>query len=206
MTPPSEPRTFTEAARRAQLIGSAIEAVNELGYAGASLSAIAHRAHVAKSAIVYYFGTKDSLMSALMDHVFARMGESIVAAVEAHTTAAEQLRAYVTASLTHTGRYRSEVTAGVAVAVAHRDSSGVPAYLAHEEDDTAPLRQILRAGIDEGSFRDLDVAHAAEAVEAVLDVAVTTVQRDPDANLEKLGEELMRFIAQGLSSCSPEAA
>ena len=50
--------TFTEAARRTQIIECAIETLATLGYAQASLAHIAKRAGISKGVIVYYFSSK----------------------------------------------------------------------------------------------------------------------------------------------------
>ncbi len=53
--------TFTEAARRTQIIECAIETLATLGYAQASLAHIAKRAGISKGVIVYYFSSKEEL-------------------------------------------------------------------------------------------------------------------------------------------------
>ena len=53
--------TFTEAARRTQIIACAIETLATLGYAQASLAHIAQRAGISKGVIVYYFSSKEEL-------------------------------------------------------------------------------------------------------------------------------------------------
>src|ERR1051326_6821589 len=53
--------TFTEAARRTQIIECAIETLATLGYAQASLAQIAKRAGISKGVIVYYFSSKEEL-------------------------------------------------------------------------------------------------------------------------------------------------
>ena len=52
-------RTFTETARRAQIIAAAIDTIAELGYGQASLARIAETAGTSKGVIIYHFGGKD---------------------------------------------------------------------------------------------------------------------------------------------------
>ena len=60
----------TERTRRA-LLEATVEAIAELGYAGASTTEIARRAGVSRGAQLHHFPTKLHLVSAALDHVFA---------------------------------------------------------------------------------------------------------------------------------------
>src|ERR1700678_4434230 len=68
-------QSFIEAARRAQIIECAIDAIAELGFAQASLAQIAKRAGVSTGVISYYFAGKDDLIRAVAAHVYA-VGEA----------------------------------------------------------------------------------------------------------------------------------
>lgn len=203
---PSDPhaRTFTETARRAQLIGAAIATVNEIGYHRASLSAIAERAGVAKSAIVYYFSSKESLLLSVVEDVFTRLDEAITPLVLAQTDPAAQLRTYARAYLAHVDTHRAEVTAGIEIVVSHRTDDGTPLYLTGTAEDTKLLRDILTAGMDAGVFRRMSLDFAVSIVEALLDVWTTDLQRDLNAELDALGEETIVILMQGLAA-SPAA-
>lgn len=197
----SEPsaRTFTETARRAQLIGAAITTVNEVGYHRASLSAIAERAGVAKSAIVYYFSSKESLLLSVVDDVFTRLDEAITPVVLAKTDPAEQLRTYARAYLAYVDTHRAEVAAGIEIVVSHRTEDGTPLYLTGTTEDTKLLREILTAGMSAGVFRRMSLEFAVNIVEALLDVWTTDLQRDLHAEIDVLGEQTIVFLMQGLA-------
>lgn len=57
--PRGSSRSFIESARRRQLIEAAVATVNDVGYHRASLAEIAGRAQIAKSAVAYYFSSKE---------------------------------------------------------------------------------------------------------------------------------------------------
>ena len=59
-------RTFTETARRAQIVTAAIDTIAELGYGRASLARIAETAGTSKSVILYHFSGKDDLITAML--------------------------------------------------------------------------------------------------------------------------------------------
>src|SRR5437868_14750695 len=62
--------TFTEAARRTQIIECAIETLATLGYAQASLAQIAKRAGISKGVIVYYFSSKGVLFEQVIQAIY----------------------------------------------------------------------------------------------------------------------------------------
>lgn len=198
--PSHEPQqTFTEAARRAQIVQSAITTVNEIGYHRASLAEIAQRAAVAKSAIVYYFGSKDTLLLHVLDHVFSAMDAAVETAVAAEQAPRERLGAYARSYLDHIDVHRHEVAAAVTILVSHRGADGIPLYLTRSDDDTALLRSILSDGMAAGAFRQLPLAAAVTIAESLLDVAITAVQFDLDADLAALTEETIDFLFRGLA-------
>ena len=51
-------RTFTETARRAQIVAAAIDTIAELGYGQASMARIAERVGITKGVIAYHFDGK----------------------------------------------------------------------------------------------------------------------------------------------------
>ena len=74
MTAPAPRRTQAErtATTRLALLDATIEALAELGYVGASTTEIARRAGVSRGAQLHHFPTKHDLVSAALDHGFAR--------------------------------------------------------------------------------------------------------------------------------------
>lgn len=188
---PSPSRTFTETARRAQLIAAAITTVNEIGYHRASLSEIAQRAGVAKSAIVYYFSSKESLLLSVLEDVFTRLETAVAQTVDAAAEPAEQLRDYARGYLYYLDGHRAEVTAGIEIVVSHRTEDGTPLYLTGTDEDSQTLRGILTAGMDAGVFRRMPLRVAVSLVEALLDVPTTELQRDLEADIEPFAVEIV---------------
>jgi AcrR family transcriptional regulator len=191
-------RSFIETARRRQLIDAAVATVNEVGYHRASLAEIGKRAGIVKSAIGYYFSSKEALLLELVAEAFAALGESVLDAVSRHEQPTARLRAYAEAYLAHVDAHRHAIAAAVEIVVSHRTADGTPLYLVEDEDDTALLRSILTAGMDEGAFRRMPVAVVTGLVEAVLDHAITVVQRDPGADLGDLRAHAVPFLFRSL--------
>ncbi|MDA4893859.1 TetR/AcrR family transcriptional regulator [Streptomyces sp. MS2A] len=195
---PSGP-TFTETARRRQLLDAAVDAVTELGYHRASLAEIAKRAAIAKSAVVYYFTAKEALLLELVDSVFTALGDDLVSAVAGMSGPTDRLRAYAEAYLAHVDAHRRRIAAAVEIVVSHRLADGRPLYLVEADDDTALLRGILAQGMEDGAFRRLPLDVAVGLAESVLDRAITVVQRDPDADLRDLRRHALPFLLRAFA-------
>lgn len=100
MSDASRVLTFTEQARREQLVGVTIRLVAERGYADTSLSRIAERAGITKAAVLYYFGSKDALVQAALRHVLDAMVTAVGGAVE-DAEPADRPAAYVRTMIAH---------------------------------------------------------------------------------------------------------
>ncbi|WP_159498337.1 TetR/AcrR family transcriptional regulator [Microbacterium sp. 18062] len=192
--------TFTETARRAQLIEAAIDTVNEVGYHRASLAEIARRAQVAKSAVLYYFPSKEALLLHVVEHVFTALDERLVVAVAAASGAVDRLRTYAETYIDYVDTHRSELTAGLEIVVSHRTPDGTPLYLTGAEEDTALLRRILGEGMEQGLFRRMPLRTAVDIVEAVLDASATTLQRDRHADLAPFRDQGVAVLMAGLAA------
>ncbi|MBW1639755.1 TetR family transcriptional regulator [Microbacterium resistens] len=190
--------SFIEAARRRQLVEAAIATVNEIGYHRASLAEIASRAGIVKSAVVYYFASKEGLLLDLVGTVFASLGESVLAAVDGLDEPAARLRAYAEAYVGHVDIHRRAIAAAVEIVVSHRTADGTPLYLIDDEEDTALLRSIVRAGMEHGVVRRMPLDVATGLAESVLDRAITLVQREPDIDLGELRAQVVPFLFRGL--------
>ncbi|PFG18638.1 TetR/AcrR family transcriptional regulator [Serinibacter salmoneus] len=189
--------TFIEAARRAQIIDGAIDVIAERGYHAASLASIAARAGVAKSALLYYFDSKDALLRQVLEEVFAEIEKRVEAAVAAQSDAAARLMAYASTYLQMVDEQRRRVVAAVTIAVAHRDADGTPLYLVPEESEGLLLR-LVRTGLASGAVRGESARDVASVIEHLLDASITHVQRDPDADLRGITREILRLIRDGV--------
>lgn len=112
--------TFTEAARRRQIVAAAIETIAELGYARASFAQIARRAGLSSPGLIsYHFANKDDLISQVVAEVYATGGE-VVHPNSADTTSAWlALRGYLEGSLTFYATHRTHLRALVQILQGH---------------------------------------------------------------------------------------
>lgn len=196
-------RSFIEEARRVQIEAAAIASVNDVGYHRASMADIAARAGIAKSAIAYYYDSKEALLLQIVDGAFSALGAALVAAVPTTGSAAQRLAAYAEAYLEHVDRHRTAIAAAAEIVVSHRGADGRPLYLDEQDQDTALLRNVLKAGMDSGEFRPLPIDVAVAIVESLLDRTIMMVQRDASADLSVYRSTVVPFLQSALAPDHP---
>lgn len=88
--------------RKAQIIDQALQIVGELGYYGFTIQGLAERCGISNAGLLYYFGSKDKLLLALLDEI-ERRGEDrvehLVAAATQDAQSTEQTYAATVALL-----------------------------------------------------------------------------------------------------------
>ena len=147
-------RTFTETARRAQIVAAAIDTIAELGYGQASLARIAETAGTSKGVIIYHFGGKDELIRELVAEVVAGGVAYMEPQIDAEPTGAGKLRAYIESNLAFIREHRNHMVAIVEIVLNARAADGSPLYdLAVQDDGVAALQQLLAYFQGTGEFR-----------------------------------------------------
>lgn len=86
--------------RRSQIVDEAIRIVGERGYYGFTVEALAQRCGISNAGLLYYFGSKDSLLLTLLDEIERREEEymaPLLSLVEERVrTKRDRMRAIVT--------------------------------------------------------------------------------------------------------------
>jgi AcrR family transcriptional regulator len=188
-----EERTFTETARRAQIVTAAIETIAELGYGQASLARIAERIGVSKGVISYHFAGKEELVRGVIADVIAKAMAYVRPWVEAETTGRGRLRAAIESNVAFMGEYRQHMVALLEIAANTRgaDSSPNPALARMMQDSTGALRELLAACQATGEFRaDFDPRVMATAIRAAIDVVPRRLVVEPGFDVGHYGREL----------------
>lgn len=180
-------RTFTEAARRAQIVTAAIEVIAEIGYAKASFSQIAKHAGLSSTGMIsYHFAGKDDLLAACVaeiEQVTDAFMQSRIAAADGYVAV---LRAYVEANVALVGVHSAAVRALIDIV------RNVPAQRAGVNQRLAVFEEHFRSGQAAGAFRPFDIRTVTTALTSGLDaVVVTAAANVPEpAELARIGREL----------------
>jgi TetR/AcrR family fatty acid metabolism transcriptional regulator len=163
-------RTFTETARRAQIITAAIGTIAELGYGQASLARIAETAGTSKGVIMYHFDGKDELVREVVAELVARGEAYMRPRIEAESTGAGMLSAYIESNLAFLRENHNHVIATVEIVLNARGADGRRLFDTGPGAGVAALRGLLARFQDTGEFRsDFDPFVVATAIRAAID-------------------------------------
>jgi AcrR family transcriptional regulator len=194
-------RTFTESARRAQIVTAAIEVIAEAGYGRASFSRIAKHAGLSSTGMIsYHFAGKDDLLTACVaeiEQVTDAFMQSRIAAADGHVAV---LRAYVEANVDLVGVHPAAVRALIDIV------RNVPAQRTGVNQRLAVFEEHFRSGQAAGAFRPFDTRTVTLALTSGLDAVVVTAAADvPEpAELARIGRELADLYVQA-TALNPES-
>jgi AcrR family transcriptional regulator len=179
--------------RRRQIVELAEELFAERGYAGASMDELARRAGVTKPVVYEAFGSKDGLFRACVERAFARMAESVAAAVRAQTDPEARLRAGGLAFLRFAADNR------VAWDLMAMDGGGRFA------DQTPGVRRsqakliyelMLEGAADDVDGRELEAA--AYAVNSAYEGAALWMWEHPETPIDQVADWIVDLLIPGL--------
>lgn len=180
-------RTFTETARRAQIVEAAIAVIAEAGYVHASFALIAKRAGLSSTGLIsYHFASKDELIGEVISTIFTQIEEFMGQRLGQPANATTALRAYIEANIAFIGSHRAQMRALLDIFL----HGGLPYDATTERTVRAPLEDILRWGQESGEFRSFNPQVLASVVQRAIDGLPMLLTTDPDTNVEDYGREI----------------
>jgi TetR/AcrR family transcriptional regulator, fatty acid metabolism regulator protein len=184
--------TFTEAARRAQIVTAAIDTIAEIGYGQASLARIAERGGTSKGVITYHFAGKDELIREVVAEVLAKGEAYMVPRILAESSGRGMLRAYIDSNLGFMREHRNHLVAFLEIFLNARGEDGSPLIDQGTLEHQATSLELLLAHFQAaGDFRaDFDPQVMAVAIRGAIDQVPLRLARDPDLDLDRYAREL----------------
>lgn len=180
-------RTFTEAARRAQIVAAAIETIAEVGYARASFALIAKRAGLSSTGLIsYHFTDKDDLIAQVVAEVFGEIERFMKHRMEHQSSAAAALRTYIQANAEFIGTHRVQMKAFLDIFL----NGGFHYDETTERTVVSPLEEILRWGQASGEFRAFDVRVMAMVIQRAVDGLPFLLATYPDTDVDAYAREV----------------
>lgn len=187
-------RTFTETARRAQIVRAAIETIAEVGYARASYAQIAKRAGLSSTGLIsYHFASKGELIEQVVSEVVTEISRFMANRVGARADAAGRLRAYIEGNIEFIASHRSQMKALLYIFL----SGGLHYDGTTDHTVTSYIEEILRQGQDGGEFRDFDCRVMAMAIQRAIDGLPLLLESNPDLDLGAYANELVTLFHLG---------
>jgi AcrR family transcriptional regulator len=199
---PSEtrkPRTFTEAARRAQIIGAAIDTIAEVGFGRASLARIGERVGISKGLIGYHFAGKDDLIEQVVLEVLEQ-GKAYMRPriVDAMSTGSGFLRAYIESNLAFMREHRNYMVAVVEIERSGLTADGRERFHTHADaiDEATQIlgRHLAHYQAVGELCPDFDPNVMAVAIRAVIDAVLHRYARAPDLDVDNYATEIANLF------------
>jgi AcrR family transcriptional regulator len=199
----SAPEPTANDARRAQMLTAAAELISERGFAQTRIVDVAERVGVSPGLVVYYFATKDQLLTAALRHSESAYYVAVEGLVHARGTLAQRLETLI--DLT----FLSEDSDGVPWSWGLWLDLWVQAYRhpqvaidRRELDDQwrSLITRMVQSGIDSGEIGDVDVEEFAVSWAALLDgLSVQVAMADPHVDLARARKLALKFAWRELS-------
>jgi AcrR family transcriptional regulator len=203
----SEPKkvTFTQTARRTQIVAAAIEVIAEIGWAQTSIRKIADRVGVAMSAVLYHFGTKDNLVDAIIEQMYRSALAAVAPALQAENTSAGRLAAYIRANIAYFDTHRTHLAALAQLGAGYQptdgrrfDELGMTDELREELTVLDPTA-ILLAGQREQEFGEFPVGSMSTALRGAVNAVVEKILHEPDFDAHAYAEDLVNIFGRAMA-------
>lgn len=164
-------RTFIEEARRTQIIEAAIDVLNEVGYAKASLAKIAKKCGMSTSLTLYHFDDRQALMTAVLRELDHTWNEYVNGKLSEVHTVRERLHTYIEANLAFMGTRPKYFGALIELNFNARDlKTGLSFHDSVEDTLLDYLKNLLTEGQKCGNFKtDFDPSMMALSIRGAID-------------------------------------
>jgi AcrR family transcriptional regulator len=188
--------------RREQMLRAALVVICERGYAETRISDVAERIGISPALVIYYFKTKDQLLTEAIRYSEDSWYGACQRRMAALPTAAARITELVAMScLTED---KSDPTASWVIwldfwAQAARNAEVAAVRQKSDERWRETLSELVQAGQQAGEFRDVDPDAFAALLSALLDgMAVQIALDDPVVDSVRAFELSMQFAAEQL--------
>jgi TetR/AcrR family fatty acid metabolism transcriptional regulator len=168
--------------RREEILEATFEEISEKGFSAVTLQDIADRAGVSKGVISYYFENKDEVFLSLLRWVTERIHHKERKAVQRAEGALAKLSAYVNAAFSSPAENRRFYRVYMDfLALGTRDARYRRINEEFYERCWSIGREIVEAGVKEGTFPPQDAARAGYLIRATIDgCLINWLMRDED--------------------------
>ncbi|MFG2287556.1 TetR/AcrR family transcriptional regulator [Streptomyces sp. NPDC048595] len=191
--------TFTERARRQQLIEATIDLVSTRGYPATSLSAIAERAGLSKAAVLYHFSSKDNLTRAALEQVMGQFSAYVAERLAQAPGPREAVIAYVRAMIGYQQANRRHVRVITEMLLDDEGGTRLKTPGSHDTNDRwQTLATMLTEGQQAGVLREFHPPTIALAIGGAIDGVIAHWLVHPELDLDAAAAELVEFTLHAI--------
>jgi AcrR family transcriptional regulator len=200
------PETHAEN-RREQMLAAAAELIPQRGFANTRIADVARRAGVSPALVIYYFGTKDRLLTEAVRYCERVFDELTQAKLAETSSFIERLETIVELSCRPSGHQAGAWSIWLELwAQALRRHESAASRQALDKEWRALIERIVCDAVASGEVGDVDVPDFVVTFAALLDgLLIQVVLEDPQMSGDRAGDIAMRFARKALGLEHPSA-
>ena len=188
--------------RREQMLHAALEVISARGYADTRIADVAERAGVSPALVIYYFKTKDQLLTEAIRHYEDNWYADGQRRMAGLATAAARLEEFVAMSCLSEEDPEPDSSWQLWLdfwAQAARNAEVAGVRQKSDERWRQVISSLVQEGQEAGEFRDVDVASFAIYLSTLLDgLTIQIALEDPVVDSVRAFELSMAFVADQL--------
>ncbi|RKE21900.1 TetR/AcrR family transcriptional regulator [Streptomyces sp. TLI_171] len=183
-------RTFTESARRQQIVAAAIEVIAEAGYAKASFARIAKQAGLSSTGMIsYHFKGKDDLLREVVAEVLRVAEAYMLPRIDAALGPRGRMRAFIESNIELVAAHPRELAALVEILGSQADDAEGQ-FAASRRAVMDFQEQLVRKAQEDGEYGPFDARVLVTAVRGAIDAVLVRVLREPELDVATSAREL----------------
>jgi TetR/AcrR family transcriptional regulator, fatty acid metabolism regulator protein len=193
-------RRDVSAERKNQILDAAMVVFARSGFHEARMDDIVQESGLSKGTLYWYFKSKEEIITAISERLFAIDIKSVEDLLEAEGTVSERLQRLIRDRVQGLQEMSGVVAILVEFYAAALHQDGVRQFIqVYFQNFHDLLVALIQQGIERGEFRPVDATAAATALDAVFEGLIVRWLIDPDAvQWTSLGEASLRFMLDGL--------
>jgi AcrR family transcriptional regulator len=188
--------------RREQMLQAALEVISARGYADTRIADVAERAGVSPALVIYYFKTKDQLLTEAIryyEDIWYSVGQARMAGLRSAAARLEEFVAMSCLSEADPEPFSSWQLWLDFWAQAARNAEVASVRQKSDERWRDVIASLVREGQEAGEFREIDASSFAVYLSTMLDgLTIQIALNDPVVDSARAFELSMRFVADQL--------
>ncbi len=191
--------TFIMRARKEQIMEAAVQTLDEIGFARASLAQIAKRADISTALISYHFSDKQDLMNHVLEQLIMQSAAAVLDQVFLLEDPLDQLEVFIRETLRYQRQFPARHIALIEIVFQAKNDEEVP-YYRMDDGDPDPfvdaLTDIIDRGQGAGVFRKYHKLTMIHLVQGAISEGIMASEELADA--ERYAKELTAMIMDAI--------
>ncbi len=187
-------RTFTEEARRKQIIDGTIDTLAKNGYVGTSFVTIAQSIGISRGLISYHFENKNELLHETYGAIYGARTDAIAAATASANMHVERLEAAIKSDLVFMAAHPTFFAALIEIVFNVRDASSLKYLRELHDPSLLSVQTLLEDGQKAGAFGQFDAQYMAMIIDGAKDQFLGQLMTHPDLSAEAYANALIEMV------------